>query len=87
MTLHYFTFSVMYGDEPRHTRHPAGGHADGYFTIEASDANEARAAMNVICDRQWAFQYPNPPSLDFFPRGELKRFDAADVLRGMGARP
>ena len=66
-----FTFGVKYSDE---TPHPAGGHADGWFVIEAEDETSARAKMNEVSGRKWAFCYTRKPDAVNFSRGELKRF-------------
>lgn len=66
----YFTFGQQYRHEP----HPAGGHPDGWFTIEANDSEAARSAMFDVCGLKWAMQYDAEPDRSIFPRGELQKF-------------
>lgn len=69
MSEFYFTFGQQYRQE----RHPAGGHPDGWFTIDAPDADSARTKMFEICGPKWAMQYDKQPDRELYRRGELKR--------------
>ena len=72
MPLFYFTFGAKYRDEP----HPAGGHPDGWFTIEADDSNRAREVMFALCGPKWSWQYDSRPSQSLYRLGELKYIKA-----------
>lgn len=65
----FFTFGQKY----RMESHPQGGHPDGYFTIVAPDEEQAREAMFKECGPAWSHNYAERPSLDRYPRGELRR--------------
>lgn len=65
----YFTFGQQYRHEP----HPAGGHPDGWFTIEAPGEGEAREKMFELCGPKWAMQYDEQPDRSMYPRGELRK--------------
>ncbi len=68
--LFYFTFGQKYREEP----HPAGGHPDGWFAIEASSEWAARIVMRNRCGEAWAFCYPEGRfDATRYPRGELER--------------
>ena len=69
MSTWYFTFGQQYRYDP----HPAGGHPDGWFAVEAKDSNQAREKMFGWCGPQWAMQYDEEPSYSMYPLGELTR--------------
>lgn len=42
---------------------------DSVVEIEAPSAGEAREKFTKLCNHQWAFQYDQPPKMEYFPRG------------------
>lgn len=72
MNRYYFTFGQKYRHEP----HPQGGHPDGWFTIESEDEELARQKMVELCGLHWATSYTTPPNPSYYPRGELRKFEA-----------
>jgi hypothetical protein len=80
------TFGMRYAHEP----HPKAGlldftpTPDGYVVIEAEDEFTARMAAFAFLGKAWAFIYAEPFEdwSDRFPRGELARFKAPDLLAG-----
>lgn len=69
MPLYYFTFGQKYRQES----HPAGGHPDGWFTVNAKDSQEAREKMVATAGIMWAAQYDKEPDIKVFPKGEIRR--------------
>lgn len=71
----YITFGIKYADEP-HPTFPAA-HPDGWLTVvNAADHEAARAAAVEALGTAWAFDYIEPPSRKYCPRGELGQLDA-----------
>lgn len=71
----FFTFGQKYLNE----LHPAGGHPDGWFVIEAENETVARAKMDEICGTKWAASYTKDrfdKDRELYGLGELKRFKA-----------
>lgn len=71
----FITFGVRYARESHPTLPLA--HPDGYLRVTgAEDQEAARAAVIAAIDRDWAFDYTEPPSARYAPRGELAVLNA-----------
>lgn len=74
MITAYFTFGVQYARTP----HPILGqvaHPDGWAEVTAPTYDEAVRAFWNLTQGAYAFDYPEEPSLNLFPRGCLLRID------------
>lgn len=80
-------FYVTFGDQyPTREAHPTfpQAHRDGWLTVIAGDISVARAIAFERLGQKWSFIYASDDDLwkpEFFPLGELDRFEEADQLR------
>lgn len=76
MPDYYITFGFQYPREPPPTFPEA--HHDGWVTIVADNAPQAREIAFREFGRHWSFMY-EPAEIDtsYYPKGELARFDGA----------
>jgi len=68
--LKYF---ITFGQKYRREQHPAGGHPDGWFEVEADDRRQARAKIWEVCDEKWSMMYEeNDFDRSYYPLGKLR---------------
>lgn len=75
-------FYVTFGGKYAREAHPrlSVAHPDGWVTIEADDYEQARAATVALLGTAWCWLHDTPRDPEWFPAGELARFDATKVL-------
>lgn len=76
LTDYFVTFGVQYRQFPRQAdeAHPQGMHTNGYFVVEAADAEAARAITVALFGTRWSMLYEEQPNEIHFPAGEIGRF-------------
>lgn len=66
-------YFITFGQKYRREEHPAGGHPDGWFELEANNRAEARENVFAALDDKWSMMYDEKefdPS--YYPRGKLR---------------
>lgn len=85
---YFVTFGSQY--TPRNQRHPNydKAHADGWVVVHADDYEQARAEVVRRLGVRWSMLYGDDGfSPEYFPLGELDRWDARQPIRPAGEYP
>jgi hypothetical protein len=69
-------YFITFGQKYRREKHPAGGHPDGWFEVEADDYEEACDKIWEAMGEKWSMMYHEedfgPESRAYYPRGKLR---------------
>lgn len=92
MPDHFFEYYVTFGSQytPRNERHPNydKAHRDGWVVVEAASYEQARAEVVRRLGTRWSMLYGTDGwEPEYFPLGELDRWDATQPLQPVSTYP
>lgn len=74
-------FYLTVGNKYRLEPHILGLHPDGWARIIAEDYDQAFKCAMKLCNNHWSSLYKDTEfKSEYFPRGEIRVFDATEVL-------